>query len=303
MMHEGSGGDLLSLQSNMRDAWCAASLLAQKMHGGSARLSFQSSTCDHSDSGEASVVTTSETHGGSASDASSFQSGTFGEKDEASILAQCFDAQDTRSVQERLERKDKATIAALHAELPGRVGKLMANNNANHVLQAIFKNLPPGNELCLLVVQELQGQAADVAMHRYGCRVLCRMLEHRGTSQQGLLLADEALRRGESLLTSQYGSPVAECVLEFGSPPQQQRILDMLKSRVTLARDKYGSHVMERALEHANEASRAELVESLMQQEGLWTRSKYGRHVAKRLEKAHGQSVSTRGGFRKGLRK
>jgi len=182
--------------------------------------------------------------------------------------------------------------------MPGHVAEMMVDRSANWVLQAIFEKLPPENALCELVVQELQSQAAGFALHRFGCRVLCRMLEHGRRSQQLLLLVDEMLSCDIRIFTSPYGSPVAECILNLGSEPHRHTIGNMLKSNIALAKDKYASHVVELFLETDDDAS-CELAACLVQHQNLWTRSQYGRHVAKLL-KPKGYSLTTRGGRARG---
>lgn len=213
-----------------------------------------------------------------------------------SVLSKCYDGR-CREVQDKIELRDALTITELSSVLPGHVTNMMEDAHANFVLQVIFQTLPPDHVLCTTIMHELHSKAAEYAMHPYGCRVLCRMLEHGKKSPQMLALMDEMLSPGVGLIMSPFGSPVAEAILATDSMPHRFTIVNMLQSNISLAKDKYGCHVVERVLETQDAAASA-LTICLMQCPDLWTRSQYGRHVAKVLRDS-GHRIPTRGGRRR----
>ena len=65
-------------------------------------------------------------------------------------------------------------------ELRGHVLQMMESPHANFVLQKVIEVLP-ANATCF-VTEELATRAAEAARHRFGCRILCRLIEHHTAS-------------------------------------------------------------------------------------------------------------------------
>eukprot|EP00415_Alexandrium_ostenfeldii_P001588 UN1588 len=106
------------------------------------------------------------------------------------------------------------------------------------------------------VVKELLGSGAEVACHRFGCRILCRLIEHNGGSGTLAELFEELLAEAASLCQHPFAHYVMECMLEH-VPEHRQRIIHALRSDLRgNACDRSGSHVVEAALAHGSEADR-----------------------------------------------
>jgi len=78
------------------------------------------------------------------------------------------------------------------------------------------------------VAQELAGIASQVARHRYGCRVIIRLLEHSALEASTISLVNELLVESSDLIQHAFGRFVAQAVLEHGSAEQRHGIADAL---------------------------------------------------------------------------
>merc|ERR1719498_843075 len=90
-------------------------------------------------------------------------------------------------------------------ELHGHVRKALESPHANYVIQKAIEVMPPA--LAGFVVNELSGVAVPTAKDRYGCRAICRLLEHCPHDQTDCLI-HEVLREVSTLCRHSYGNYV-----------------------------------------------------------------------------------------------
>merc|ERR1711918_91613 len=75
---------------------------------------------------------------------------------------------------------EEEDVVALSLELRGRIREAIRSPNANHVVQKMVEVLPASS--LGFVAEEILGAGAEFARHRYGCRVLCRLVQRQGES-------------------------------------------------------------------------------------------------------------------------
>uniref|UniRef100_A0A6T1C2F7 PUM-HD domain-containing protein n=2 Tax=Alexandrium monilatum TaxID=311494 RepID=A0A6T1C2F7_9DINO len=173
-----------------------------------------------------------------------------------------FDREGCRVVQAAIQAVDHAAAAELLSELHGRVRDAIDSPHANYVIQAIITTLPTA--MSSFVVRELIGWGGSAARHRFGCRVLCRLIEHSGSCGDVAGLLGEVVAEAEDLCRHPYAHYVIESLLEH-LPEHHRRVVDSL--RVDLPRSacsRCASHVLESALLHCSEPVRQELAAELL---------------------------------------
>lgn len=183
---------------------------------------------------------------------------------------------------------------ALSSVLRGIVRSAVQSKHANYVVQKIVEVMPAARTT--FVIQELLGVASDVAKHRFGCRILCRILEHfpRGSLVESTIadLLNEILDDAAELSGHQFGSYVIRHFFEYGLPEHHRRIVFALSRDVTYyAKDKYGSHVVEAAISFSSGDAKLLIVETLLSNPDqliALTCSQFGRHVVKALLRMKG---------------
>merc|ERR1712070_1096004 len=128
-----------------------------------------------------------------------------------------FDASACRVVQKALEFAEEEEVVALGLELQGRVREAIRSPHANHVIQKLVEVLPVPS--LGFIAEEMLGAGPEVARHRYGCRVLCRLVERhfaRAVAHMDELIK-ELLADGAKVVRHSFGHHVIEMVLQTGN--------------------------------------------------------------------------------------
>jgi len=175
------------------------------------------------------------------------------------------DKNSCRAMQLALGSAPAKDAAALALGLRGRVRETIQSMHGNYVLQKIIEVVPAS--VSSFIVEELLGIAAEVSRHRFGCRVLCRLLEHLSPSDQWIsALVNEILRDAVSLCRHTYGNFVVQHILEFGLADQQHEVVSALSKDLRgNARNQHASHGIEKALSFCPVSDRDAILEELFQ--------------------------------------
>lgn len=175
------------------------------------------------------------------------------------------DETSSRAAQRALEEASAAEQMALSAGLYGQVWAAMHSKHANYVITKAIEVMPV--DRVGFITEELIGRGCEVARHRFGCRVLCRILEHLSPrDEKSMQLLDEVLVETHSLCTHAFGSIVIRHFLEHGLPQHKRRIAAaVLEDVAACATQRKGSHVVEEALRQCAPEDRRLLAERLLE--------------------------------------
>jgi len=167
-----------------------------------------------------------------------------------------------RLVQSALEKAEPRVAKALSSELHGHVRELATSPHGNFVLQKIVTQLAPS--VSNFIAEELLGNGARFARHRFGCRILCRLLEH-GSTEEAKQLIDEILEdQPLELCRHSFGHHVVQSILEHGCDQHKEHIAEVLLSDLLAnARHRSASYVVEAALGHCSPVHQTALLEKL----------------------------------------
>jgi pumilio RNA-binding family len=200
------------------------------------------------------------------------------------------DAKGCREVQRALEgasNDDERTEIA--RELKGRVWEALHCPHANHVVQKCITSMRP--QCSLFIVQELLGgDIVRVAQHKYGCRILQRVLEH--------MTADDATQKPVQdmcrvLLADvpgaschPYGNYVMQHLLEHGGADARRHIVrELCRDVQHQGANSYGAAVIAAALVHGSREGQLTLAGAVAQAPGLlefMSCTRHGHVVVKR---------------------
>jgi len=166
-----------------------------------------------------------------------------------SVVKHAFSPKGCRAVQQALQVADLETASELLAEVHGHVRWAAESPHANYVVQKIVEVMPPSHGS--FVVKELKGVAAELARHRYGCRIFCRVVEHSVGGEDFTELMDELLADALGLSRHQFGHYVMQSLLEHGSQEHRKRLVAALCDDIRKsAHHRWASHVIETALSY-----------------------------------------------------
>jgi hypothetical protein len=191
----------------------------------------------------------------------------------------------SRAAQLALKDASGNHAALLASSLQGHVRRASQSKHANYVMQKIVEVMPMARTG--FIVEELLGVAHETACHRFGCRLLCRILEHLSPGDEATLdLLDELLLNVEELLSHTFGSYVVRHILEFGMPAHKHRIASaLLPQAAWYAKHRLASHVVEAALRTCSSDDQHALAETLLtgQHIAVLATNQFGRHVVRAL--------------------
>jgi hypothetical protein len=205
-----------------------------------------------------------------------------------SVLRLSFDPIGCRVVQEALGTASSSEAVDLVAELRGHVQNAIMSAHGNYVVQKIVEVMPAAKGR--FVAEELLGESPQVSRHRYGCRVMCRLLEHYSTDTLTLALVEEILTEASELSHCTYGRHVIESILVNGLPEQSSRIIQaLLPGLPAHAIDRNATFVIETALKNASTFDQSLLSTALFNLEPLsLAEEQFGFHVVRALVKLPG---------------
>jgi len=180
-----------------------------------------------------------------------------------SVHRRSFASVGCRVVQLALKVADRRCAAALVQELHGAVLEAVASPHANFVIQGVIEQMPM--EVVSFIVIEITGKAVQVARHRFGCRILCRLLEHSPSDGTSIhVLVNEILENPLDMCRHTYAHHVVNSILEHGLPEQRQRISDAIKTDLVVhACGRNTSYVVEKLLIYGNVKDQEEFTASL----------------------------------------
>jgi len=200
--------------------------------------------------------------------------------------------QGCRQIQTAMESPEKANEIA--AELKGHVLEAMRCPHANHVLQKyITAARPQDSQFILSEILEVPGAAEAAARHKYGCRIVQRLVEHC-PPWQSQPLCDAVLKDVPALARHPYGNYVLQNFLEHGSPKLKKLLaVELGKEIVAISHDSFGGAVVSCAMSHLEQQDVLPLAETILKEDGLLTymaQSRHGHSAVRYILKAlHGQ--------------
>ena len=212
------------------------------------------------------------------------------------VVAFCQDQHGSRFIQQRLEVCNDDEKQAVFEEILLVANPLMTDVFGNYVLQKLFEYGTP--DQCEQLGQLLAGQAVNLAMQMYGCRVVQKALEYVNTERLMALVSEfespPVLLRcvhdsnGNHVIqkcieiVSRVAADAAEHSKEAGDhvASRIQFIIDTFKGRVKeLSSHPYGCRVVQRILEHCPNEQKAVILEELRQCCADLVQDCYGNYV------------------------
>jgi hypothetical protein len=183
------------------------------------------------------------------------------------------DGKGCRDVQDAMDwvQSDEDCVAIVD-ELRGHVWEALCCPHANHVLQKGIIKMRPQNSQFIIDELLQTGRVRYAARHKYGCRVLQRILEHCRADQVQPIV-DDLLADAVMLSKHAYASYVMAHIFEQGVDEQQHALMEVLVANaVNLAADGWACAVIEKAFMFGDVESCLMLASAILQENGLIAR-------------------------------
>ncbi|CAE7552499.1 APUM1 [Symbiodinium pilosum] len=189
------------------------------------------------------------------------------------------DSKGCRDVQLAIEQATDDFRRVLVAEVAGHVLDAMRCPHANHVLQkCITSSRPPDCQFIIDEIMACSGFVELAARHKYGCRIIQRLLE-RCSPAQVESVAAAILSDVSGIARHPYGNYVLQNLLEHGTPAHRHRLAQELKKEIVpICQDSFGSAVIAAALSQLCKEDAISLAQAIVQEQGLLTFMAHARH-------------------------
>lgn len=187
----------------------------------------------------------------------------------------------------------------LRSGLKGKVQEALRSPHGNHVLQKCIE-VTPAPHLQFMLEELTQREnggpgepcVASFAKHRFGCRVIQRLLEHcdvgdgMDSADPALsTLVDQLLGVAGTLVKHKFGNFVVQTLLEQGAREDRHKhriAEELLRDVPSLARHRVASHVLETAMKMCCAQDQERLAIKVLEGDVQeLARSKYGSFVVK----------------------
>jgi len=200
-----------------------------------------------------------------------------------------------RLVQLAIQLCDQTNRAEFISEFHGHVREMLESPHGNYVIQRIVENMPTA--LVRFVALELIGGGTSAARHRYGCRIICRLLEHTAVDGPTVDLVDELLLEVRELSRHVFGHHVIKSVVEHGSSRQRVDVVRGLCGDITRhARNRHACYVLEAVLTHCPAEGQRLICDELLRRPDevvLLAQSQFGHHVVRALIRLPSEASQT----------
>lgn len=173
-------------------------------------------------------------------------------------------------------------------QLRGRVIDALRCPHGNYVLQKFIQTCP--SEHMQFVLDELHDQGFPIiARHRFGCRILLRLIEHCSASQTEPMI-EEILSDTSLLCRHQYGNFVIQHILQHSSTAHRSAIADVVCNQIIrFAKHRLASHVVSCALAHCPTEDVRRMTHAVLHDAGQLadvSRREYGSFVVREVKRA-----------------
>lgn len=204
---------------------------------------------------------------------------------ESQVLPLSMDPEGCRLVQAALQSGGREVQKGIAAELKGHVCEMVGSPHGNHVLQRLVELMPPS--AVSFVLDELVARWSPdyVAKHKFGCRVLERIIEHFPLESGVGAALDSFLERfleaAGAHMFHAMATFILQHLLEYGLEKHKRAIVAALRADLErAAMDSHASGVLDKALSLRPTAEQRELVQGVLAVEGLLARMVHSNKAA-----------------------
>ncbi|KAJ8521773.1 hypothetical protein ONZ45_g1585 [Pleurotus djamor] len=235
---------------------------------------------------------------------------------------------DFLSTKRQTDHRYNAQIHSIIVALSLHVVVLIKDLNGNHVIQKCLNKLAPEDNQ--FIYNAVAQNCVEVATHRHGCCVLQRCIDHASEGQR-VQLVNEITYNALTLVQDPYGNYVVQYILDLNDSRFSDAVIRQFAGNVCalsvqkfssnviekcvrvaehntrkmlieeflnrsrlekLLRDSYGNYCVQTALDYAEPAQRALLVEGIRPVLPLIRNTPYGKRIQNKLQRIGGHGAA-----------
>jgi hypothetical protein len=210
------------------------------------------------------------------------------QKSQRALLNLAFDKEGCRLVQSMLEFADLDTTLAMHAELAPNVRDMAGSPHANYVVTKMIEVAPVAS--VGLVIMHLSNHAEQIARHRYGCRIICRLMQRSFKRKDNPNLPElpgleglvrEVLGNAQALCCHIFAHHVIQSILEntLVDDHKHEIFLALHGELQRCAQDRHASFVIQAALKCCSPTDVTDLADGLINMLPQLATTRFGSYV------------------------
>ncbi|KAG5642509.1 hypothetical protein DXG03_002706 [Asterophora parasitica] len=184
----------------------------------------------------------------------------------------------TRRQASPADHRYNAQIHSIILALSLHVVVLIKDLNGNHVIQKCLNKLAPEDNQ--FIYNAVAANCVEVATHRHGCCVLQRCIDH-ASDHQRVQLVNEITYNALTLVQDPYGNYVVQYILDLNDNRFSDAVIRQFAGNVcALSVQKFSSNVIEKCVRVAEHSTRKMLIEELLNRTRLekLLRDSYGNY-------------------------
>ncbi|KAF7967041.1 hypothetical protein HWV62_36004 [Athelia sp. TMB] len=185
---------------------------------------------------------------------------------------------DFLSTRRQADLRYNTQIHSIIVALSLHVVVLIKDLNGNHVIQKCLNKLAPEDNQ--FIYNAVAANCVEVATHRHGCCVLQRCIDH-ASDQQRIQLVNEITYNALTLVQDPYGNYVVQYILDLNDNRFSDAVIRQFTGNVcALSVQKFSSNVIEKCVRVAEHSTRKLLIEELLNRTRLekLLRDSYGNY-------------------------
>ncbi|KDR85232.1 hypothetical protein GALMADRAFT_233963 [Galerina marginata CBS 339.88] len=185
---------------------------------------------------------------------------------------------DFLSTRRQTDHRYNTQIHSIIVALSLHVVVLIKDLNGNHVIQKCLNKLAPEDNQ--FIYNAVAANCVEVATHRHGCCVLQRCVDHASELQR-VQLVNEITYNALTLVQDPYGNYVVQYILDLNDNRFSDGVIRQFAGNVcALSVQKFSSNVIEKCIRVAEHSTRKMLIEELLNRSRLekLLRDSYGNY-------------------------
>ncbi|EPR79006.1 Pumilio protein [Spraguea lophii 42_110] len=141
-------------------------------------------------------------------------------------------------------------------EIKDKLLVLIEDQNGNHVVQKCVEKIKDKKYF----IEYFQNHSVNMSMHKYGCRVIQRLLIDNHQD----VMVKNIIDNTSLLAENQYGNYVLQFILDNGNEVNKKRIINKILPKVyEYSKHKFASNVVEKCVVQADNEERIKMVDRL----------------------------------------
>ncbi|XP_030466596.1 pumilio homolog 12-like [Syzygium oleosum] len=183
-----------------------------------------------------------------------------------------------------MERMDRDETELVFSETIGRVGYLMTDPFANHVVQRLVEVCSEEQRMQILYAVTWNSQIVSICLSTYGIRSIQKLMDTLTTRWQKNVVIHALAPFMYQLIKNAVGHHVIRHCLKVFSNEDNEILYDLVATKCyEIATDKSGCCILQQCVEHAQGKQRDRLVAEITAHALLLAENRYGNYVVQHL--------------------